>query len=445
MIADVERHVVEFHDVVSIWPKMQADEFARLVTDIRENGLRDPIWTYQGKIIDGRHRYLACVEAGIEPRYQEWNGQGSLLLFVASLNQHRRHLDAGQKAMIALEIEKRLGDEAEKRVGGRPLKAVDDCINSEKPGTILSPVKSAHQAAWILGTSGTYVKDAKRIVEQAPELKLLVMDRVMSLPEAKKLAKEPEVVRQTVVGMVQSGEAKNVNIGLLEVKKATVEAQAQGAPTKPLVTQASWDRWLPRQPLCDLLLTDPPYSTDVSDIEQFAQSWLPLALSKVKESGRAYVCVGAYPDELRAYLTVQVPPHLRLLNVLVWTYKNTLGPKPHNAYKLNWQAILYYVGIHAPHIDIPLMNEQFSVQEINAPDGRLGDRYHTWQKPDELANRLIRHSTNPGDTVIDCFAGTGTFLLAAHRLGRTAAGCDTSQEMLDIARTRGCEVVSEST
>ena len=86
------------------------------------------------------------------------------------------------------------------------------------------------------------------------------------------------------------------------------------------------------------------------------------------------------------------------------------------------------------------MNEQFTVLDINAPDGRLGDRYHTWQKPDALAERLIRHSSQPGARVIDPFCGTGTFLLAAARLGREASGCDVSEEMLKIAQERGCDV-----
>jgi len=230
--------------------------------------------------------------------------------------------------------------------------------------------------------------------------------------------------------------AKQLDLG---VKRAEQEAEAQEAPTKPFLTLASWDAWLPQQEMCDLLITDPPYSTDIDDIASFAASWLPVALAKVKATGRAYVCIGAYPDEIKAYLSVTTP--MKLHQILVWSYKNTLGPAPTHDYKLNWQAILYFVGEKSPPLRCPLMNEQFSVQEINAPDGRLGDRYHTWQKPDKLAEQLIRHSTEPGQRVIDCFAGTGTFLLAANRLGRIASGCEYSEEMLKIAKQRGCEVI----
>jgi ParB-like chromosome segregation protein Spo0J len=41
---------------------MQAQEFADLVQDIRERGLEEPIRIYDGQIIDGRNRYLACQD-----------------------------------------------------------------------------------------------------------------------------------------------------------------------------------------------------------------------------------------------------------------------------------------------------------------------------------------------------------------------------------------------
>jgi hypothetical protein len=208
------------------------------------------------------------------------------------------------------------------------------------------------------------------------------------------------------------------------------------APMRPDVWLASWDTWLPTQPECDLLLTDPPYSTDVPDIDAFAAQWLPAALAKVKPTGRADVCIGAYPNELRAYLNTPTP--IPLEQVLVWTFENTLGPSPKDNYKLNWQAILYYRGPMAPPLDSPVMIEQFTVQKIPAPDGRLGNRYHAWQKPDELAERLVRHSTRPGELVLDPFCCTGTFLVAAAKYGRVGRGCDISRPNLDIAIERGC-------
>lgn len=193
----------------------------------------------------------------------------------------------------------------------------------------------------------------------------------------------------------------------------------------------------------DLLLTDPPYSTEMEDVRAFADSWAPEALRKLKPTGRAYIFTGAYPEELAAYLAVirgAKPVSMVLANVLVWAYRNTLGPTPKLDYKLNWQAVFHLRGSEAPPLDCTVMTEQFTVQDVNAPDGRRGDRFHAWQKPDELAERFVRHSTKPGDKVIDPFAGTGTFLLAAAKLGRRASGAELDRDVLKIAKARGCRI-----
>lgn len=188
----------------------------------------------------------------------------------------------------------------------------------------------------------------------------------------------------------------------------------------------------------DLLLTDPPYSTDVPDISEFANRWLYPALAGVKDTGFAYVFIGAYPNELKAYLEAIKPSNVTLEQVLIWTYKNTLGQNPKGRYKQNYQACLFFRGVNAPDLNCPLTSEQWAVQEINAPDGRQGDRYHAWQKPMEIAERFIRHSTKPGMTVFDPFACTGTFLLAAAKLGRKAYGFEIDPENAEIAFQRGC-------
>jgi hypothetical protein len=197
--------------------------------------------------------------------------------------------------------------------------------------------------------------------------------------------------------------------------------------------------WLGRQEDCDLLLTDPPYMTEVENIELFAAEWLPRALAKVKVTGRAYVFIGAYPEELRAYLGAPIPDNVVLESVLVWTYRNTIGPRPTHGYKLNWQAVLYFQGVGAGPLDCPVMMEQFAVQDVNAPDARTGIRYSVFEKPEELAQRFIMHSTEKDQLVLDPFAGTGTFLVVASKLGRLAKGCDTDEAMVEIAVGRGCE------
>lgn len=80
---------------------MSANEYEGFRDDIKGRGQNEPIWTFQGKIIDGRHRYKACRELGIKPQFREWTGNGEeLITFIFSQNFYRRHLDESQRAMV---------------------------------------------------------------------------------------------------------------------------------------------------------------------------------------------------------------------------------------------------------------------------------------------------------------------------------------------------------
>ena len=92
------------HPAADLFPMMSAQEFDDLVRDIRLCGQREPIRLYGGKILDGRNRCLACVKAEIKPHFRQWDGNGSLVSFIVSLNLHRRHLDESQRAMVAAKI-----------------------------------------------------------------------------------------------------------------------------------------------------------------------------------------------------------------------------------------------------------------------------------------------------------------------------------------------------
>ena len=198
----------------------------------------------------------------------------------------------------------------------------------------------------------------------------------------------------------------------------------------------------------DLILTDPPYITEYNGLqkfETFIAEWLPALLSKLKPTGRAFICTGAYPGEMHTYLkhfmSERMDKGLIVDAPLIWTYRNTLGQTPKMKYNLNYQLIWHIYTEQSAPLDTSITNEMFSVQDINAPDGRQGTRYHAWQKPDELANRLVRHASKPGDTVLDCFACTGAFLIAAAKAGRTAIGCEINPDNAKIAEERGCKII----
>jgi len=72
---------------------------------------------------------------------------------------------------------------------------------------------------------------------------------------------------------------------------------------------------------------------------------------------------------------------------------------------------------------------------IVAPVARERTGYPT-QKPEALLERLVRSCTDPGDRVLDPYAGSGTTLAVASRLGRGWVGIDANPEALQVARTR---------
>jgi N6-adenosine-specific RNA methylase IME4 len=94
---------MQFHDLANVFPLIEGDEFAGLVADIGKQGLLEAIVLLDGKILDGRNRYRACVEAGVEPHFEEFDGEDPVA-FVVSKNVARRHLDESQRALAAARI-----------------------------------------------------------------------------------------------------------------------------------------------------------------------------------------------------------------------------------------------------------------------------------------------------------------------------------------------------
>lgn len=103
---------LEPHELALLFPPLDQNSAAELATDIKINGQRDPIALFEGKILDGVQRYGACLDANVKPETMLFevtdafhNGMHPVD-FVMSKNFHRRHLPAGQKAVIKVAAEK---------------------------------------------------------------------------------------------------------------------------------------------------------------------------------------------------------------------------------------------------------------------------------------------------------------------------------------------------
>lgn len=187
------------HPATDLFPMMGEQELTDLSADIKAHGLQVPIVVYQDQILDGRNRWLACEMAGVTPRTVEWDGMGSPTVWVISLNLHRRHLTASQRAAIAVDVLPVLEWEAKKRqLAGVNLPA----LMPEGPG------ESREQAAEMFNVSPRYVADAKKLKADAPDLYAEVRQGDKTITEAKRELKERgredkrEQNRQLVQGTV---------------------------------------------------------------------------------------------------------------------------------------------------------------------------------------------------------------------------------------------------
>lgn len=73
--------------------------------------------------------------------------------------------------------------------------------------------------------------------------------------------------------------------------------------------------------------------------------------------------------------------------------------------------------------------------DINFYDRKV-KKIHSTQKPEKLIERLINASSNPGDTVMDFFVGSGTTPVVCAKRGRKFIGCEMDKEYFDKSTER---------
>lgn len=189
------------HPVAELFPEMAADEFEKLVADIKKNGVRLPILVHEGRIVDGRHRYQACKRLGIPCPTQELDA-ASPWLVAQSLNLVRRHLDPGRVAAIrALAAKKypeiaaadenlrvaarkrqRSGKSAGGKAGGRGRKKT----SPPRGGKVSKSAATTTAAATSVGISTRTMERAERVARQDEQLAEQVTKGEMTLAAAER-------------------------------------------------------------------------------------------------------------------------------------------------------------------------------------------------------------------------------------------------------------------
>jgi DNA modification methylase len=474
---------MEAHDVASIFPMMNEDEYQGLRRDIEAKGQREPVWTYQGKVIDGRNRLRACMELGITPKTREWDGKGSLVEFVVSLNLHRRHLNSGQRAMCADEAKERIAKEIADEERQRKQRVQAE-IERKKREVVASPPpenrkpdertcqsfdKSAQdeptkkaisrdakkEAAALFGTNHQYIADAQTVRSKAPDLAEKVKSGEITLPQAKR-----EVARQE--------------------KRTDLEAKAKAVEAAPPSIHPSWE--ITEGDCVEVLTTlapgsvrlvfaDPPYNIgvdygngpdadrlDQDDFLDWSQSWIDAAAKLLAPDGSMWVLINDEWADLFGVMLRDAGLHRR--SWIKWY--ESFGINNTGNFNRCSRHLFYCVKdpkrfvFHGDAVSRP-SDRQLKYQDKRAdPGGKLWDNVwginppiprlvdnHAERLPDfptqlplALLLPIVGCASDPGDLVLDPFNGSGTTGAAAIRLGRRYRGIEKSPQFASMARLR---------
>lgn len=188
--------------------------------------------------------------------------------------------------------------------------------------------------------------------------------------------------------------------------------------------------------------------------------WLDMCLAKLKPTGSLYLMAAT---QHMPYLDIHLRGKLQILSRIVWHYDSSgvqakryfgslyepilFGVMDKNAYTFNADDVLVEAKTGAKRRLVDYRKPVPTVYSTQKVPGNVWYfsrvRYrmpeyeeHPTQKPMALLERIIRASSNGGDTVLDPFAGTFTAGAVAQRLGRRSIGIEISEAYVKIGLRR---------
>ena len=213
----------------------------------------------------------------------------------------------------------------------------------------------------------------------------------------------------------------------------------------------------------DLVYADPPFNTgatqqgsagayrdawpSIDDWVAWLRERLVATLPALKPTASVLLHVDWRTSHHARLLLDELLGPDRFVNHLVWRY-GLGGSSPRRFARKHDDILFYCVDPASYYFDAPMvpatsrrmtgqMKKATDVLDVPSINNMAGERtgYPT-QKPLALLEVLIGACCPPAGLVIDPCCGSGTALVAAARLGRGAAGCDTNPDAVEIARGR---------
>lgn len=180
--------------------------------------------------------------------------------------------------------------------------------------------------------------------------------------------------------------------------------------------------------------------------EDFTAEWLREVCRITKKNGNLFI-FGSYHN-IYTIGAIAQRMNLRIVNSIVWAKPNA---QPNITCRMFTESVEHIVWVCNNDIkraknwtynyqEMKLLNHNKQMRnywEIPiAPQREREHGKHPTQKPLMLMDRLIVAGTNPGDRVLDCFAGSGSTLLSCDKLDRRWVGIEREHEYCSLARAR---------
>lgn len=428
---------MEFHPAANEFPLMDAKRLEELAADISRNGQKLPIVLAEGKVLDGRNRWLACEQIKREPITVEFAG-GDPWAYVWSLNGSRRDIEPNQRYLIwdhvmeqseawrikQAEIAAAANVKRSEAAKGMPYASKG---GTRKPEAEKVDVQNVHAPS---------VAPARKAKAEASLTGVGTVARMDALKAAR-----PDLAAEVRLGTVKATDAQK------QARKEKREDKEKDAKKK-----AKANTWLVTDDTsivkCQALITDPPYgilneSWEPTQLESFTREWAAewnecgADLAAIFFSQRWMWDARKWFDEALSRYTFQ--------QLLVWHYANNKSPQSRMGFKQTWEPIFLYrlngskkqIQLHGGDWGEGL--NDFDCHVAAVPQSNFNDansKVHPAQKPVSAMEWLVNAMTVPGDMVADPFCGSGTTGIAAVKMLRRFHGIDTKAEYVELSKTR---------
>lgn len=172
------------------------------------------------------------------------------------------------------------------------------------------------------------------------------------------------------------------------------------------------------------------------DFFQFNLEWLGEALRILKPNGSMFVC-GSFHNIFQLGFILQAEYDAKILNDIIWFKPNAQPNITARMFTQSTETLIWVAknsGWKFNYKEMKALNGGKQMRNkweipVTPKSEKWAGEKHPTQKPIKLLERCLRAATDPGDIVLDPFAGTGTTLVAAKMIGRKAVGFEINEAM----------------